>query len=349
MSGTSLDGIDCAFVKITLTYDQPLETYPSCIAQMTTAQTIPYPKVWKDTLANAHHLSKAELQTLNQRYTKYLATTVRGFIRANQLKDIDYVCSHGHTVLHNPTEGYTLQIGNLPKIARDINLRVVCDFRTQDVAMGGQGAPLVPIGDALLFKDYDYCLNLGGFANVSTDLGGRRVAYDICPVNVVLNTYAQRLGKEYDASGAFARSGVIHTELLSDLNALPFYHKKAPKSLGIEWVDQYVFPLLEGYMLSSEDVLATYTKHVATQLLSQFKEGARVLITGGGAYNEYLMELLRFRESIHLTLPNPTLIEFKEALIFGLLGVLKVEGLPNCLASVTGARADHCSGVIYES
>lgn len=349
MSGTSLDGIDCVYTKISLSSKKNgLETYPSIAAEIEIAETIPYTKWWKDRLANAHTLPEEELHKLNRDYTIYLADVITKFIKSYGFKNVDLVSSHGHTVLHNPKEGYTLQIGNLPEIGSLVGQKVVCDFRSQDVALGGQGAPLVPIGDALLYATYDYCLNLGGFANISKDEGGIRVAYDVCPVNVVLNYYAHKLGKEFDEGGTFAQRGTVDVEALDRLNSLKFYNTKAPKSLGIEWVHQYIFPVLEEINGPPEDILATYTEHIATQLLAQFNEGASVLVTGGGAYNEYLLELLRFRESVIITIPDPVLIEFKEALIFGLLGVLKVEGLPNCLASVTGAKWDHSSGKIYD-
>jgi anhydro-N-acetylmuramic acid kinase len=349
MSGTSLDGIDCAYAKIGLSSSKDDSIYPSFTSDIIVAKTIPYPKKWKEILSTAHLLSREDLDALNEDYTAYLAHVIKDFIKNNKLVDVDVVCSHGHTVLHQPDEGVTLQIGNLPEIAELIKHRVVCDFRVQDVEMGGQGAPLVPIGDQLLFGNYDYCLNLGGFANVSKDENGVRIAYDISPVNVVLNKYAQELGEEYDDGGAFAKAGTVHQLLLDKLNDILFYSLPAPKSLGIEWVHTHIFPLIEAVQLSPVDVLATFTEHVAIQLAAQFKEGATVLVTGGGAYNTYLLERVRFRESVKLVVPDAKLVEFKEALIFGLLGVLKLENLPNCLASVTGARQDHASGMLYES
>lgn len=349
MSGTSLDGIDCAYTQITLTPGSSGVKYPSFMSGISIAETISYSEQWKDTLASAHTLSTKELETLNEDYTAYLAQVINDFIARNELTEIDVICSHGHTVLHQPDEGFTLQIGNLPVIATLLGQRVVCDFRVQDVEMGGQGAPLVPIGDQLLFGDYDYCLNLGGFANVSTDKGGVRLAYDICPINVVLNKYAQQLGKEYDDNGAFAKAGNVYPPLLASLNNLPFYCASAPKSLGIEWVHAHIFPLIEAAQLTSMDVLATFTEHIAIQLAAQFKGDSTVLVTGGGAYNGYLLDRVRFRESVKLIIPDAKLVEFKEALIFGLLGVLKLENLPNCLASVTGAEKDHTSGMLYHS
>mgnify|MGYP001951419591 CR=1 FL=1 len=221
------------------------------------------------------------------------------------------------------------------------------DFRVQDVELGGQGAPLVPIGDLLLFGEYDYCLNLGGFANVSTEKEGKRIAYDICAVNTVLNLYAQKLGKPYDAEGAFAKAGTIHKPLLEELNGLPYFQKEPPKSLGVEWVHKTIFPIIETYKLSPQDVLATFTEHIAVQLASQFEAESKVLVTGGGAFNAWLLERVQFHQNIHLILPEDRLIEFKEALVFALLGVLRLEEKINVLSSVTGASKDHCAGILY--
>ncbi len=341
MSGTSLDGIDLAYVKI-----NQGETISATIL---IAETVPYVAQWKLALQNAHTLSLDILEQLDMDYTQYLAKVIHSFIKKYELQDIDAVCSHGHTVLHQPHAGYTLQIGNRPELLQLLGVTVVCDFRVQDVALGGQGAPLVPIGDQLLFNEYDYCLNLGGFANVSLDQDGKRIAYDICAVNTVLNAYAEQLGVAYDAEGAFAKAGNLHSELLEQLNALPFYQEVAPKSLGIEWVHGTILPLIESFKLDAKDVLATFTAHVAMQLKTHFKAKSKVLVTGGGAYNAFLLELLQNDTTVDYILPDPILIEYKEALIFALLGMLKLENKINTLASVTGAHTDHSSGKIYLS
>ncbi|MEP0263773.1 anhydro-N-acetylmuramic acid kinase [Dokdonia sp.] len=342
MSGTSLDGIDFAHIDITLK--------PTYSAVIRVAETVPYPDIWMQKLQNAVHNTADELVHINKEYTQYLGEAIHTFIEKNTIDKatIDAICSHGHTIIHQPDDGYTLQIGNLPEIAQITKCKVVCDFRVQDVTMGGQGAPLVPIGDQLLFSEYDYCLNLGGFANVSTQKDDQRIAYDICAVNTVLNVYAQKLGVAYDDEGAFAKAGTIHQPLLKELNALSFFKKSPPKSLGIEWVHQEIFPLIETYDLDPQDVLATCTEHIALQLANQFAENSSVLITGGGVYNTFLIESVRRIKNIHVIIPSPDLVEFKEALVFGLLGVLRLEGENNCLASVTGAHKNHSSGVVYE-
>jgi len=342
MSGTSLDGIDLAYLAFTR--EKGWE------ASILKAETIPYSKKWVDALKTSAELSRPEINALDEPYTDYLAEVIQQFIQKNKIEKLDAVCSHGHTVLHQPEKGFTVQIGNLPKLATILQQKVVCDFRVQDVELGGQGAPLVPIGDRLLFSDYDYCLNLGGFANISTEIESKRIAYDICPVNTVLNEYASRLGFAFDRDGAIARNAEVNQDLLKELNSLSFYQQKPPKSLGIEWVNSVIFPILEKSESTSEEIIATFTEHVAVQLSEniQHYSSQKVLVTGGGAFNTYLIELLQQKTKAQIILPQKNLIEFKEALIFGFLGVLRLENEINVLASVTGASKNHSSGKIFE-
>lgn len=341
MSGTSLDGIDLAHCIFSISEENKW----SYAIEVT--ETVAYPASWKTRLQTAVHFSKGRLQTLNTEYTYYLSEAISAFVTKNDLKNLDAICSHGHTILHRPDKGVTLQIGNLPLLAERISVPIVCDFRVQDVRLGGQGAPLVPIGDRLLFGNYDYCLNLGGFANCSFENDGKRIAYDICPVNIVLNRYAELLGLPYDDGGKIAASGELDPRLLETLNELSFYNEIAPKSLGLEWVQQHIFPLLDASSISIENKLRTFTEHIAVQLARQFIVGSEVLVTGGGAYNLYLLERVRANKEIQFVVPDVTLIEYKEALVFGLLGLLKLREEVNCLASVTGASVDHSSGVVY--
>ena len=260
---------------------------------------------------------------------------------------MDAVCSHGHTVLHRPDQGITLQIGNLEQISKIIKQTVVCDFRVQDLLFGGQGAPLVPLGDLLLFSKYDYCLNLGGFANVSKVSSGVSIAYDICPVNVVMNHYAQKLAHPFDSGGELAKSGKVLPDVLKLLDALPYYKLPAPKSLGVEWVHREIMPILKASQAKEVDILRTCVTHFASQIAKQFNPGSSVLVTGGGTYNSFLLEQIKAHINVSLVVPSKTLIEFKEALIFGLLGVLKLRDEVNCLSSVTGASHNHSSGVVF--
>ena len=340
MSGTSLDGIDLA--EIDFSFSESKWDF-----KILSAETIPYSSFWKEELREAVHYSEESLERLNFKYTELLAEVILTFIKNNRISRLDAVCSHGHTILHQPEKGLTLQIGNLPKLAKLIQKTVVCDFRVQDVALGGQGAPLVPIGDRLLFPEYDYCLNLGGFANISSEIDGERIAFDICPANIVLNHYAEKLGFNFDNGGKIAASGNLNVALLNQLNTLDFYAEKPPKSLGLEWVQQNIFPLLKISNLSPQDILRTFIEHIAMQLAAQLMKDTTVLVTGGGAYNVFLMERLKTLSAVEVVIPADEIVEYKEAIIFGLLGVLKLREVVNCLASVTGAKRDHTSGKIY--
>ena len=341
MSGTSLDGLDLAYVEF--------DFENSWSFKIIKAETISYSEEWKKTLKNLVSNSSEELQIIDKSYTAYLASTINDFIKRNQILEIDAVCSHGHTALHQPENGLTYQIGNRKELSKLIEQTVVCDYRIQDVELGGQGAPLVPIGDQFLFGDYNYCINLGGFANISVEIDKKRIAFDICPVNIVLNHYVSKLGVDYDDNGDIAASGQINKVLLVELNELEFYSFKPPKSLSLEWVREKIIPIIDKYKLSTEDILRTFVEHSAYQIAVEINKSknASVLITGGGVYNLFLINRLKELTNNKIIIPSKNLIEYKEALIFGLLGVLKLRGENNCLSSVTGAKYSHSSGNIF--
>jgi anhydro-N-acetylmuramic acid kinase len=344
MSGTSLDGIDLAHVHFSIVDGKwSFNIYET--------ETVSYDSDWLNKLKTAIDFSEDKLKDLNKNYTVLLANSIKTFINKHQLQKLDAVCSHGHTILHQPQNGFTLQIGNLPEIANHCNQTVVCDFRVQDVLLGGHGAPLVPIGDRILFSEYDFCLNLGGFSNVSFEQNDTRIAFDISPVNTVLNFYANKLGFDYDDRGKISKSGKINSDLLNALNALDYYQKPYPKSLGFEFVKETVLPLTEKYNIPIEDKLNTFTEHITFQIAVALpsKKG-KLLATGGGAYNDFLIERLKFwLPELEIIIPDKKTIEFKEALIFALLGVLKLRNEINALSSVTGAKHDHTSGIVYYS
>lgn len=342
MSGTSLDGVDLAHIEFHLIDNK-------WTFEILDSETIGYSQSWINQLKLAVEFSEKQLKNLNQEYTTLLASTVSTFIEKHKIENLDAICSHGHTILHQPQNGFTLQIGNLPEISTLIHQTVVCDFRIQDVKLGGQGAPLVPIGDRILFSEYDYCINLGGFSNVSFEQNGQRIAFDISPVNTVLNYYANKLRLNYDDKGNISRTGKINTELLNELNSLDFYQQKFPKSLGFEFVKEIILPIVESFEISVEDKLRTFTEHIATQTaLALPNKNGRMLTTGGGAYNDFLVERIQSHlPKMEIIIPSPKILEFKEALIFALLGVLKLRGEINVLSSVTGAKTDHSSGKIY--
>ncbi len=343
MSGTSLDGVDLAHIKFEINNNKWSYEIYEC-------DTISYSTEIISKLKNGINFTEAELSDLNVEYTYLLGNIISEFITKNNISNLDAVCSHGHTILHQPQNGFTLQIGNLLEIAKITKQKVVCDFRVQDVKLGGQGAPLVPIGDRILFSEYDFCLNLGGFSNISFEENNERIAFDISPVNTVLNFYANTFGLEYDNKGKISETGNLNSELFEELNQLEFYSKSFPKSLGFEFVKETVLPILESYTISTEDKMRTFTEHIAFQIgkILQSKSG-KLLVSGGGVYNDFLIGRMKaYLPTIEVIIPNEKTIKFKEALIFALLGVLRLRNEINVLASVTGAKQDHCSGEIYE-
>jgi anhydro-N-acetylmuramic acid kinase len=342
MSGTSLDGVDLAHINFEI--NDGKWSY-----QIFECDTISYSNEMISKLKNGIHFNSSDLSELNIEYTYLLGNIISEFIVKNNISNIDAVCSHGHTILHQPQNGFTLQIGNLPEIAKITNQKVVCNFRVQDVLFGGQGAPLVPIGDKILFSEFDYCLNLGGFSNISFEENNERIAFDISPVNTVLNFYANTFGLEYDDKGKISESGNIGLELFDELNKLEFYQKSYPKSLGFEFVKEIILPILENYPISVEDKMRTFTEHIAFQIgkTLQYKTG-KLLISGGGVYNDFLIgRIQNYLPAIEVIIPDEKTIQYKEALIFALLGVLKLRNEINVLASVTGAKQNHSSGEVF--
>ena len=338
MSGTSLDGLDICHVKFSKSENWNFE--------ILAAETISYDENWKLKLQNTPQLSTEDLLALDKEFGFFLGEKTQEFILKQNISELDVIASHGHTVFHQPHRKFTLQIGDGRAIKIITNKTVVYDFRSQDVLMGGNGAPLVPIGDELLFSEFDACLNLGGFSNISLKKNEERIAFDISPLNVVLNFFAEKLGKNYDENGDFAKNGNINLAILEQLNALDFYKKQHPKSLGIEFVNAEIFPLLKAE--TPENVLATFTEHIAIQISKVFNENQlkKVLVTGGGAFNAYLIEKLNEKTTSEIIIPDEKIINFKEALIFALMGVLRMNNEANVLCSATGSSANHSSGII---
>lgn len=347
MSGTSLDGVDLAYCRFT--YKDH-----NWIYKILYTETLPYSDIWIKRLSTLNSSAAAEFIHTDHAYGHFLGELVRGFCIKNNLQP-DFIASHGHTIFHQPGRHLTHQLGHGAYLAAAAGYPVVCDFRTLDIALGGQGAPLVPLGDRLLFSAYDVCLNLGGIANISFEHNGRRLAYDSCACNMLLNTLAAELGLHFDESGQQARQGQLHQALLEQLNAPAYFSDGFPKSLGKEWVDENSLQVLQAAKAPVQDKLHTACHHIAFQLAQSVQqaqpEGARVLLTGGGAFNTFLVELLQqyLGENYEVVVPEPELVNFKEALIFAFLGVLRWRQEPNCLKSVTGAAKDNIGGAVYFS
>ena len=340
MSGTSIDGLDLVACRFTFDTKWNFEILK--------ANTISYSHKWVNKLTTAAELNALEFAFLHNGYGKFIGKQIGDFCADIPDKPV-MIASHGHTIFHQPDMKLTVQIGNGANIAATSGIQTICDFRSLDVALGGQGAPLVPIGDELLFGEYEFCLNLGGIANVSFRENNERKAFDICPANMAFNHFTKELGYEYDLNGSFGRSGTIHPELLDLLNSLDFYQLDGPKSLGREWFETEFLPLIYSFQLTPEDALRTLYEHVSDQIASavdQYTKG-QILITGGGANNVFLMELFSEKTKHKTILPSAQIIDFKEAIVFAFLGVLRFRNENNCLKSVTGADHDHSGGTIY--
>lgn len=341
MSGTSVDGLDvcCA----TFTYkDGQWSFHIDC------ARGYDYPASLKQKLGkDVQNMSAYEFVAFHSEYGRFLGQRVNDFMKEFGIKP-DIIASHGSTVFHEPAKKIMYQIGDGAAIAAETGIPTVSDFRRLDIMLGGQGAPLVPIGDNLLFGQYDYCLNIGGFSNISWREGDKRIAFDISPVNYVINRFTRSIGLEMDRDGEIAAKGTVCQPLLDKLNALDYYSKSWPKSLGREWVEANVFPLLDASGLPMEDLLRTYYEHCAQQLAQVTKPGRSLLVTGGGAYNKFLISRMRELSGCKIIVPEPAIIEFKEALIFAFLGVLYMYDQPSCLRSVTGASRDNTGGMLFK-
>jgi anhydro-N-acetylmuramic acid kinase len=360
MSGSSLDGVDIAYVELQeqqVTSKQGSRGWGYSILQ---AATRPYTPEWKRRLAGATGLSARDYVLLHAEYGRYLGEEVKAFIGEAGLDfRVQLIASHGHTVFHEPARGLEAQVGNGAVIAAVTGINVVSDLRSMDVALGGQGAPVVPIGERLLLPEYAYFLNLGGIANVSSGAsdGGagapatHRVGFDVCPANRVLNVLAADLGLEYDADGAVAATGLVDTGLLERLNALPYYAEPWPKSLANEFGTEVVLPMIRQAGLGTADALRTYVEHVAVQVgraVALLGGEGRILVTGGGAHNGFLVARLRERlDGVDVEVPDAMLVDYKEALVMALMGVLRWREENNVLASVTGASRDSINGAVW--
>lgn len=346
MSGTSLDGLDLAYVHLSHSNTSNWKH------ELIQAQTIKYPPNLAEKLKNATELSAVNLFLLDKELGRFFADCVNQFIKQHQLQkeEIDALASHGQTIYHQPEKGITVQIGCGATISLKTGLTVVNDFRTKDVILGGQGAPLVPIGDFMLFEDQaESFLNIGGISNISFRKKNKIHAYDVCPGNLALNKLANNKELAYDKNGDLARTGEINFFLLDLLNNLEYYAQEHPKSLGVEWLEQHFYPLIK-FDKDIENNLRTVIEHQAYQIGNELNKHdlKSVFITGGGALNGFFVERIKHYFSGDVRIPDRETIEFKEAIIFAFLAALRLEEQSNCISSVTGAERDVCGGTVHQ-
>jgi anhydro-N-acetylmuramic acid kinase len=341
MSGTSQDGLDIALCRL-------IKDGPDWKYVIKRAETLPYSEYWMEMLNKSDSLSGRDFLILHNEFGTYIGDCINRFMEGKNEK-IDLVASHGHTVFHKPDKGLTFQLGSGAEISAKCGITVVSDFRTLDVALKGQGAPLVPVGDELLFGEYEFCLNLGGFANISYKDKNVRKGFDVCPVNIIINNLVNKYNIKFDKDGHIGSKGNINYSLLRKLNMITYYNKAAPKTLGREWLEAEFLPVIDKYKTTLEDKLRTVYEHIVMQITrcTRIKPKARMLVTGGGAFNKFLIKLLKENCSQQIIIPDKLVVKYKEALIFGLLGVLRLRNEINCYSSVTGAIRDSSTGNIY--
>jgi anhydro-N-acetylmuramic acid kinase len=343
MSGSSLDGIDIAYCIFS-------ENNQNWSYQLVKVACLDYEAEWQNKLKNIETLSALKFVKLDIELGHLFANAVQDFLSKNKLQKPDFICSHGHTAFHNPHLGYTSQIGNGAILNSQLETPVICDLRMQDVALGGNGAPIVPVGEKYLFPKHKVFLNVGGIANISIHQENKILAFDVCPANTLLNFYAQQLDKPFDEGGKFAKSGICQTSLLEELNDIPYSLASAPKSLSTEYIWENYKPILDKYSFSSQDFLATISEHIAIQIAKQVKNfpPQKILVTGGGALNTFLIERIRVHlKHWEIEVPDFETVFYKEALIMAFLGLLKLENIENVHCSVTGASRNSISGAVY--
>ena len=336
MSGTSLDGLDiikCSFTKN--------DKWQYIIEKGT---TIKYSEKWIKTLKTIHQEPLKKINEISIKYGAFIGKEINRFVKKNEF-NVDFIASHGHTIFHQPEKKYTLQIGDGETISNTTNKLTISNFRKLDVKLNGQGAPLVPIGDIHLFSNYKYCLNLGGFANISIQEKSNITAFDICPVNIILNHLSNRLDMEFDKNGNLGKEGTCNIKVLKKLNKLRFYNQKESKSLSREWLEENILSLTEIKEIKTKDILATFYEHIGFQI-GKLLRNKTTLVSGGGAYNKFLCSKIKKYANSEIIIARKEIINFKEALIFGFLGVLRIRNEVNCLKDVTGALRDNCGGEI---
>lgn len=354
MSGSSLDGLDIAYCR--LDWDgKALSSW-----ELLEAETLAFSDLWVRRLVALPQQNALTFAQSDIYFSYYMGELLNAFIKKQNIKQIDFVASHGHTVFHDPARRFSIQIGNGNALAATVGKTVICDFRMQDVAMNGEGAPLAPLADAYLFPGYDYYMNIGGIANISAKCSDRWVAYDFAPANQVLNFLAEKSDLKFDKDGEIARAGNVNAELLDSLQKLNFFGKEYPKSMSNEWIRTEVLPLFKGSGRSLEDQMRTAVELIVSTsfdaiALIQRQENkqsvsSEMLMSGGGCHNLFLVEKLKEKLSelnIEVQIPKKDIIDFKEAMLVALLGMFRLNAIPNSIPEVTGAKKATVNGGVY--
>ena len=340
MSGTSLDGIDLAYCYF-------IRSNNNWSFELVHEKSIDYSEKWRRKLSNLF-FNKDKLDSVELEYSDFISNQINLFINEFKIK-VDYISSHGHTIFHQPKARYTKQIGRGDIIANKTSLPVISNFREQDILLGGQGAPLVPFGDSVLFSSYDSCLNLGGFSNISYIKKGKILAHDICPINIVFNELSNKIGYKFDKDGFNASIGMVNQDLLNHLNSIDYYSSLAPKSLSKEWIERVFNPILNRFQISAFDLMRTCSEHFVLQINNTLNvlNISNCLLTGGGVFNKFFIKKLTLGSDVNLIIPEREVIIFKEAIIFSFLGLLRAHDMINCFSSVTGASKDHSCGELF--
>lgn len=348
MSGSSHDGLDIAFVEIA-------DVRNDWVYEIKNSECVPFTPELEQQLRQAASLSVPDFLRLHTAFGRWMGHQVVQFIDKYELHHkVHFIASHGHTVFHEPASGTSTQIGDGASIAAVTGLTTITDLRNMDLALGGQGAPIVPIADKLLFRDYDFCLNIGGICNVTIN-GPEPIAFDIAPANQVLNHYAQSIEMPFDMDGTLASAGKVEPSLLEQLNALDFYQLPAPRSLSNTYSGSIIDKVNEFTSLSVQDILATLCAHIAAQISKAIEPyvkdaPAKMLATGGGAFNKYLIDTISVAladKGVEIVVPDAELVANKEALAMALIGVLRWREEVNVLSSATGAQRSSIGGAMW--
>ncbi|MEE9373511.1 MAG: anhydro-N-acetylmuramic acid kinase [Saprospiraceae bacterium] len=344
MSGSSLDGLDMAICSFEPREENKLEW------NIDRSSAVAFPDQLAADIMACYESSSAFIYKVEQDFTEFCALSLKEFIGQGS---VDYIGYHGHTIFHEPDRGYTTQIGNAHHLAQKLGIKVIAQFRNKDVALGGQGAPLAPIVEKYLFPEYTAFLNLGGIVNIGIHNNENISAYDITACNQALNHLSSFFNKKYDNNGEIASTGSVDPNLLNKLNLLDFLNQEAPKSLSNTWVHQQFIPILDNHKALTNDKMATTVSHIATEIAKEcqsISQGGAVMASGGGVHNGFMMDEIKnnlAQMGISIIKPSDTISEYKEALLMALMAYLRVYDVPNCLASVTGASRDSCTGIIF--